>query len=407
MNYHHWVPDYNLYRAFFDRTAETVDWLESIGVEFSHVQALGDSYPCWHIYKGSKHPGIEFMESMAKAGEKVDLKIETDLAGKKLLLDDEGKVAGLLAVRSNDTVVKIEARAVIIGTGGYANNLDMTSYFTGNPPEFFNVAGTLGRDADGIKMAYNAGANLAKSPGTVQVTGPVCRGSKWGMSVAATSLQPILWVNQNAKRYIGEDMTLKNFTFSGTAMLNQERVIAICTQKMIDRFASGEGIYYPVGVYALQGETLPGLLEEIERLKGDSIFVASTIRELAQLVDLDADVLNDTVNTYNEYCTDGIDPDFFKASEVLIALKEEDGPYYAFECQDNYPTTCGGLRITPQTEVVDKEGKIIPGLYAGGCDTGGFFGDAYDVGIAAGSTAAWAINSGRIAAEQAADYLGS
>jgi fumarate reductase flavoprotein subunit len=232
------------------------------------------------------------------------------------------------------------------------------------------------------------------------------------MAVAAVTLQPLLWVNQDARRYIGEDMTLKNFTFSGTAMLNQKKVFAICTQAIIDRFVSGEGLIYPVGVYALTGEKLDGqddpaldFSKEYEALKGDSIQVADTIAELAKLTGLDADALSETINTYNSYCEAGNDPDYFKVPETLIALKEEEGPFYAFDCQDNYPTTCGGLKITPQVEVMDKKGNVIPGLYAGGCDTGGFFGDAYDVGIAAGSTASWAINSGRIAAEQAALYL--
>ena len=124
-NYHHWVPDYALYRTFFDKTASTIDWLEDLGVEFSHVQALGDSYPTWHIYKGSKHPGVEFMESMAAAAKKVDLQIECNLGGKQIILDDDGKVAGLLAVRDDGTVIKIECQAVILGTGGYANNVEL------------------------------------------------------------------------------------------------------------------------------------------------------------------------------------------------------------------------------------------------------------------------------------------
>ena len=412
MNYHHWVPDYALYRVFFDKTASTIDWLEDLGVEFSHVQALGDSYPTWHIYKGSKHPGVEFMESMAAAAEKVNLQVECNLGGKQIILDDDGKVAGLLAKRSDGTVVKIECQAVIIGTGGYANNVELTSYLTGNPPDFFNVAGTPGRDADGIKMGYAAGGALAKSPGTIQVTGPSCRGSKWGKPVTAVTPQPLLWVNQDAQRYIGEDMTLKNFPFSGTAMLNQQKVFAICDQAMIDRYVSGEGLQVPVGVYALAGEKLDGIDDpdldfyaEVESLMDDSVFTAATAEELAEKIGLDPQALAETIRAYNSYCETGVDLDFAKVPDRLVPVLEANGPLYAFDCQDNYPTTCGGLKVTTKVEVVGKDGNVIPGLYAGGCDTGGFFGDAYDVGIAAGSTASWAINSGRIAAESAAEYL--
>ena len=406
MAYHHWVPEYELYRAFFDKTAETIDWLESLGVEFDHVQSLGDSYVCWHIYKGSNHPGVEFMASLTSAAEKLGIGFLTGLGGKRLLLDENGNVEGLLAVRADGAVVRIEAPAVIVATGGYANNTDMTGYLTGKPGDFFNPAGTVGRDGDGIKMVYDAGAALTRFPGTLQVSGPVCRGSKWGDGVAAACLQPILWVNQNAKRYIGEDMCIKNFTFSGTAMMNQERVFAICTQAQIDRFAEGDGIYVSVGVYALEGETLPGLKEQIEELKAaGNVFVADTVSELAEQMGVDATQLVATIDAYNGYCEAGEDPDFFKEPSMLVAMPESDGPYYAFDCQDNYPTTCGGIKVNERCEVIAREGGIIGGLYVGGVDAGGFYGDAYDVGIAAGSTASWAINSGRIAAEQAVAYL--
>ncbi|MDR1358216.1 MAG: FAD-binding protein, partial [Coriobacteriales bacterium] len=108
MEFHHWVPNYALYRAFFNKSAQTVDWLEGIGVEFDHVQSLGDSYVCWHVYKGSEHPGVEFMESMLKAANEAQLRIETDIAGKELVLDSTGAVEGVLALRSDGTVVKVE-----------------------------------------------------------------------------------------------------------------------------------------------------------------------------------------------------------------------------------------------------------------------------------------------------------
>lgn len=67
----------------------------------------------------------------------------------------------------------------------------------------------------------------------------------------------------------------------------------------------------------------------------------------------------------------------------------------------------GGIKITPNTEVVDTDGNVIPGLYAGGNDAGGLYGECYDVGSAAGSQASWAVNSGRIAAQEAQAYLES
>ncbi len=406
MDYHHWIPDYEMYKKFFNKTAETIDWLEGIGVEFDHVQALGDSHVCWHIYKGSIHPGVEFMESMLTAAKNVDLDIQTNCAGKRLLLDEEGNVSGVLALRGDDTVVKVEAPVVILATGGYSNNTDLVAHLTGLNPDFLMPSGVDGRDADGIKMAKEIGADLATDPGTMMFYGPVCRGASWGGAVCACTLQPILWVNQDAKRFVREDMFLKNFAFAGLAVKKQRKVWTLCTQALIDRFAAGEGALAGVGVYVQEGSPIEGLSDELARLmKTGDVYTADTIEDLAKKIELDASALEETIATYNEFCSAGLDGDFHKPAKDLVALVDGDGPYYAFDCQDAYFTTCGGLKVTPDTHVLDTEGAEISGLYAGGCDTGGFFGDAYDVGIAAGSGASWAINSGRIAAEQAAKYL--
>ena len=66
----------------------------------------------------------------------------------------------------------------------------------------------------------------------------------------------------------------------------------------------------------------------------------------------------------------------------------------------------GGIKVTTKWEAVNDDRQVIPGLYMGGMDAGGFYGDAYDAGIAAGSCTSWAINSGRMAEEAAKEYIG-
>lgn len=94
----------------------------------------------------------------------------------------------------------------------------------------------------------------------------------------------------------------------------------------------------------------------------------------------------------------------FKGSRK-VPLLEEEGPFYLFEVQNGYFCTVGGIKINAQLQALDKDRKPITGLYLGGMDTGGFYGDAYDAGIAAGSCASWAINSGRLAAESVKAHL--
>ena len=67
--------------------------------------------------------------------------------------------------------------------------------------------------------------------------------------------------------------------------------------------------------------------------------------------------------------------------------------------------TLGGIKINHNTEVVDKGDNIIPGLYAVGNDASGMYGDSYNIYLS-GGTLGFAVNSGRIAGENALKYIG-
>ena len=56
--------------------------------------------------------------------------------------------------------------------------------------------------------------------------------------------------------------------------------------------------------------------------------------------------------------------------------------------------------------MVDKKDMAIPGLYAGGFDAGGMYGDSYPIKSSSGLASAFALNSGRIAGKSALAYLG-
>ncbi len=410
LDYHHWIPNPALYEEFFTRTAETVDWLEDLGVVFDHVQALGDSHNCWHVYEGegSEGTGVTFMKSFSAAADKLGVRIELECSGKQLIMQD-GKVAGILAKRSDGTVVQVNAPVVVVGTGGYANNGDVIRDLNGADPARITPSGMAGRDADGLKLMRAAGGQMAAQAGTIMFYGPILPGTSYGSEIqAATSMQPHLWVNQDAERFVNEDMFLKNFAYAGNAVHNQERTLTVCTRAIIDRYID-EGPDVGVGVYVNAGNPLTKLADQLADAMDDEesapyIFKADTVEELAQVAGLDPEKLAATVETYNEMCAAGADTRFSKPAEYMRALEE--GPFYAFEVFNGYFTTVGGIKVTPQTEVLDDANQVIPGLYAGGSDAGGLYGDTYDVGIAAGSQASWAINSGRLAAKNGASYLG-
>ncbi len=408
LDFHHWVPSPFLYENFFNHTAGTIDWLESLGVKFDHVQALGDSWVTWHVYAGtgSEGTGVTFMKSFGAAATDIGLDIELECSGKRLVMED-GKVAGVLAIRDDGTVVRVNCKAVIIGTGGYANNKDMIASLNGADANRVTASGMDGRDGDGLKMMVDAGGKMSDAPGCIAFYGPILPGTSYGSPVqAATCMQPTLWVNQDAARFVREDMFLKNFAFCGQAVSKQDRVITICNRATLERYEN-QGTDVGVGVYVNAGEPLADLTKNLQDIidKGnDRIYQGDTLAKLAEAAGLDPDALQATFDQHKKYVASGADLEFGKPAKYLFSMAE--GPYYAFEVNDGLFCTCGAIKVTPATEVKDSDGNIIRGLYAGGCDAGGFYGDTYDVGIAGGSCASWAINSGRLAAKHAAVFLG-
>ncbi len=115
--------------------------------------------------------------------------------------------------------------------------------------------------------------------------------------------------------------------------------------------------------------------------------------------------LKATVEEYNRYCAQGHDELFAKDRRFLRPLI---GPrYYAVRGRAVFLGTMGGIKVTEGLEVVDKKDNVIPGLYAGGFDAGGMYGDSYPIKSSSGLASAFALNSGRIAGKSALTYLGA
>ena len=106
---------------------------------------------------------------------------------------------------------------------------------------------------------------------------------------------------------------------------------------------------------------------------------------------------------YNTSCSQGHDRLFAKPAPLLRPLV---GPkYYAVKARTVALGTKGGIKVNEKLEVLDKRSRPIPGLYAGGFDAGGMYGDSYPIRVSSGLSSAFALNSGRIAGRKALTHL--
>ena len=344
---------------------------------------------------------------VAKAREKgVEIFLSTPV--REIVKDERNRVAGVIAQDRDGKIIRVDARAVIVATGGYANDKEMIKRYSGFDLEVnLFPAGNVNKTGDGIKMAWAVGA-APEGMGVLQLTGgsPIGPGIKQGEHLAAASNQPYLWINQEGVRFCDESIAY-NFTFAGNAVSRQKGgyVFRIFDENT-KRYMIEKGIDVAVGVFVPAGTKLVNLDAEIKEAleKGNkNVFVADSLEELAGKMGVNPGAFKSTVDEYDKFCEKNHDDLYAKDPKFLQPVKT--AKLYAFKCYPSFLGTLGGIKINHHTEVLNREDEVIPGLYAVGLDAAGMYGDSYDL-IVPGSTLGFAVNSGRIAGENALRYMG-
>ena len=406
MDYHHWYADGALFRRYMDKSGENIAWLESVGVEFQGTGTMCDNvYNTWHQYKYEEGQisGRTYVDNLTKAVTEAGATLVLGSEGVNIIQAEDGTVTGIIAKEEDKYIQYNAAKGVILATGGYSDNPDMIREF-GKNPDRIDPMGAGGRNGFGINAARQAGGTLAPSPGCLVFYGGCIPGVMYGTHLyCASAFQPYFWINGNCDRFVNEYYAERNFCFSGNAQSMQDRVISIVTQAQMDNMFENGGTF-GCGEYIHAGEPLTELWEQFQAQKDKgSPHVhgpMETLDDVASELGLDADKLKASIEKYNGYCANGVDEEFGKDAQYLFPL--ESGPYYAFELYAGIFTTVGGMKITPDAQVLDADAKPVPHLYAIGCDAGGIYGDSYDVSICEGSCQGFAVFSGKAAAEHIA-----
>jgi fumarate reductase flavoprotein subunit len=418
MEYSHWRANPRLVRAFVDESAATISWLQEKGVEFVEVTTNMPGGPLvWHILKGpERERGSLMIKTLASQAKDKGVDFWLATSAKRIIKEASlgkgqsggNKVTGIIVEKDGEEF-QIKAKAIIIATGGYANNREWIKKYTGFDLGMNLIPiGNVDKMGDGIRMAWEIGA-AEEGIGVLHLLkgGPVMgAGLSFMGPLESAANQPSLWVNQDGERYCDESIQ-GNFAFDGNALARQKgrSVFAVFDESLVRHWMEngtdlGIGRIFPPGSRVNIGEALKEALET----KTPDVFGADSIEELAREIGLNLTLLKATVDEYNGFCAKGHDDLFAKDPKYLRPLR---GPkFYALKCNLVFLGTLGGIKINHKMEVVDKKESPIPGLYTGGMDAGGIYGDSYDVKTC-GGTLSFGVNSGRIAAKNALKYIAS
>jgi len=406
MDYTHWRVDARLVRAYLDKSGDTIHWLEDLGVEFVEPASyFPTAYPTWHLIKPETgRPGpmasATMMKILTEKAKALGVKIMLQTPVQKII-KKEGRIVGVVAEDKSGEAVEASARAVIIATGGFGDSPQMIKKFTGY--EFgkdlhsFRIPGLEG---DGIRMAWEAGA--ARTEMHMEMIYGMPDAMTIGPELHEACRQPHLMVNLLGERFMNEAI-MPNTTFTGNAIsMQKDRCGFLLFDEKIKKEMEKDfdflSVVFPFTRIADFEKSIQNALDQ----GYGHLFVAESVEELAEKTGINPGGLKNTIEEYNISCEKGYDDLFNKEHRYLRPIRTP--RFYATRHFPSAYGSVGGIKINHKTEVLDKNWDVIPGLYAGGNDACSIYGDSY-VFILPGNTMGFAVNTGRMAGENAVEYI--
>jgi fumarate reductase flavoprotein subunit len=397
MNFSHYKINPRIIRAFINKSGDTIRWLEEKGVEFGFV-SRSDSHKniqTFHIPRGG---AAELIEALVKNCEKLGLRILLETAAEQIITGPSQEITGVLAT-TGEKKIKIAARSVVIASGGYAGNKKLMNQYCPSYVKEAHLHG-LPHMGDGLLMATKIGA-ATEGLGILHNSAPYY---PWSHDLWVLAQEPqTLWVNKWGERFIDETVGFNHFESVNPVAGQPGNIAYTLFDEKAKRSIIEIGFVKGLGKDNMPGKKLPDLDGKLksEAEKG-RLKIADSWKDIAEWLGADPDILKATINEYNYACDRGLDRVFGKDAKYLTALHTP--PYYAIKTYVRIISTIGGIRINQKMEALDQQDKPIPGLFAGGTDAGGWETDTYNLNLP-GMAYGFAINSGRIAGENAAIYI--
>jgi len=392
MDYSHWKINQRIVRAYIDKSGDTVQWLADRGAKLDHILAVHPNQVLhtWHCHP--KRGGPQVVKALAKICKERGVRLLYQTPAKKILVSKKGSVTGVLAAKGEQEI-RIPARSVIIGTGGYGGNKELLKKYYPYYNENVVLLGAPNK-GDGLLMSTEIGA-ATEGLGLLMLMGPRFQGSP---STVILAREPnTVWVNRKGERFIDEAVTLS--TERANALDRQPEGISytLFDEKIKQQII--EKGFINMGLFILPQMKKTELENDITaEANKKTLKISGSWEEIAGWIGAVPEALKATIADYNFFCKQGYDEAFFKDRRYLQPLCTP--PYYAMKCTSALLVTVGGIKINHHMEVLDQQDNPIPGLYAVGIDAGGWQGDTYCLELS-GFAFGFAVNSGRIAGEHA------
>lgn len=338
-------------------SAKLDSWLRNMGVELNHYYGKRG-----HMAEKDAYAGEEIQDGMEKKAKDLGIDIRTGTKGLDLIMNN-GDVVGV-KVQNKNNFYDINAKAVIVATGGFSSNKTLLAKYAPGTENYQN-SNQIGATGDFIEvfeknnMALDNLDIINIFPFVIRTTRDLTGGG-----------DGFMLVNSNGERFMSEKINKdKRMEAANTILAQPEgKSFYIYDQNLFD------------SSYRLQKHYGKGY-----HLKAD------TLEELATKLGIPADALVNTRDDFNKAIR-GEQEDKFRDKPFKREFKTE-GPFYGVQVESAVHMTRGGVVANEKTEVLTNENEVVDGLYAAGEVTN--------------SSAAYSASVifGRIAGEQAVKFI--
>ena len=369
------INDPELVETLCANSADAIDWLDEHGITLHSVSSFGGA-SVKRIHRPvnaegkTVSVGSYMIPLLQENCEKAGVKMMLDTTATEILTDANGAAVGVKATGASGETVTVNAKAVVLATGGFGANLDMVVKYK---PELkgFMTTNAPGIQGQGIEMAQAIGAATVDMD-QIQIH-PTVEANTAALITEGLRGDGAILINEEGQRFIDEVGTRDVVSAAEIAQTGSYSWLVV-DQAMADASSVIQG-------YIKKGYTVTG----------------ATYEELGKAMGVDAAAFAETMDKWNGYVEAKNDPDFGRTS---FANPLNTAPYYAVKVTAGVHHTMGGLKINANTEVLNEKGEVIPGLFAAGEVTGGVHG-ANRLG---GNAVADFTVFGRIAGAAASDY---
>ena len=372
------VPE-DMVQVWAEEVCQNNDWITSIGGDpQEHQFQVGIEYPelpgsdtVHKFHNGDILGYSETWKFFDKAVQERPIEILYETPGKELIQNDITKeIIGVKAIRDGKPYYVKATKGVILTCGGFENNQEMIrNYLPGIPYCYTN--GSPYNEGDGITMAVTVGAelwhmnNFAGPSFALKVDEYETTFSMQALHFSKETPGGMIVIGSNGGRFFDEKYKHNHGKVKKNGVWAP--MPTPCPLYMIfDHTLLTSGPLYDKEPRSAWNPMVDQYdwsdSNEAELAKG-WIKKADTIEDLADQINHDPAVLQDTINKWNYSCELGEDIEY---ERKLMLNPLVTAPFYAVALSPTMLNTQGGPRRNTKAQIIRPDGSPIPRLYSSG-----------------------------------------